>query len=87
MANDFLNEDWNADDNKQYRGKIDRMYVALTEDYEVSYFVDKYLEAHNSPRNEKNRTVIKQVLKRCPLKAPIRREELVEWLDGQVTFG
>lgn len=87
MSNDLLNEDWNADDNKKYRGKIDRMYVSLSEEYEVSYFIDEYLKSHNGTLNVANRTVIRQVLTRCDLKAPIRRDALVAWLDGQVTFG
>lgn len=39
--------DWSSHDNKRYIGKIDRIYVAMTETYEVEYFIDQYLE---SPR-------------------------------------
>lgn len=38
--------DWSKHDNKKYIGKIDRIYVSMTEDYEVEYFIDQYLKTH-----------------------------------------
>ncbi len=38
--------DWSDHDNKKYIGKLDRIYVSMTEGYEVGYFIDKYLKDH-----------------------------------------
>lgn len=31
--------DWSSHDNKRYRGKIDRVFVSMTEDYETEYYI------------------------------------------------
>ena len=86
MADTNLNEDWNDEDNKRYRGKIDRVFVSLTEYYESHYFIDHYLESHKSTVNAANRKVIGDAMDRYPGRAPVQRTELTKWLDTQITF-
>lgn len=78
--------DWPHEDNKHYKGHLDRIYISEEEEWEIGYFVDKYLEDHNSPRNEKNRTAIMSHIATYPGKAPIKREDLKKYLDENVTF-
>lgn len=78
--------DWPHKDNKHYKGHLDRIYVSEEEEWEIGYFVDKYLEDHNSPRNEHNRTAIMSHIATYPGKAPIKREDLKEYLDKNVKF-
>ncbi|MEB6537208.1 hypothetical protein MXM51_22115 [Pantoea stewartii] len=78
--------DWPHKDNKHYKGHLDRIYVSKEEEWEIGYFVDKYLEDHNSPLNEYNRTAIMSHIATYPGKAPIKREELKEYLDKNVKF-
>ncbi len=35
---------WSTQDNKEQRGKIDRIYVSATEYYELKHFIHHYLE-------------------------------------------
>ena len=78
--------DWKHEDNKHYRGHLDRIYVSTTEEWEVGYFVDKYLKDHNSTTSDKNRDVIMQNIAAYPGKKPILRTELTKFLDGKITF-
>jgi hypothetical protein len=75
---------WNQQDNKAYRGPIDRAFVSLTEPYEVTYFVDEYLSSRNYAVNDQTRQNIGGRLKRCALRAPIKRDELARWLDQDI---
>ncbi|SEM03502.1 hypothetical protein SAMN05518845_11511 [Variovorax sp. YR750] len=77
--------DWSTHDNKKYIGKLDRIYVSMTEDYEVEYFIDKYLEDHAYTVNNKNRDVISSALESYPGKAPFKRDDLVAFLDRRIT--
>lgn len=78
--------DWPHKDNKHYKGHLDRIYVSRAEEWEIGYFVDKYLEDHNSTKNEKNRTVIMEQIAKYSGKAPIKREDLKNLLDQNITF-
>ncbi len=76
--------DWSGHDNKKYIGKIDRIYVSMTEDYEVEYFIDQYLKTKGFAVNNGNRDVIAGEMEKYPGRAPIKRDELVAFLDGRV---
>lgn len=78
--------DWKHKDNKHYKGHLDRIYVSRDEEWEVGYFVDKYLEDHNSLKTEQNRTALMSHIANYPGKAPIKREDLKKYLDDNVTF-
>lgn len=74
--------DWSKHDNKKYIGKIDRIYVSMSEDYEVEYFIDTYLKSRNFKISNDNRDIITQALENYNGKAPIKRDDLNTYLDG-----
>lgn len=76
--------DWKHKDNKHYVVHLDRIYVSTQEEWEIGYFVDKYLADHNSPRNDKNRDAIMFNIAKYSGKAPIKRMELTEFLNKNV---
>jgi hypothetical protein len=76
---------WNTQDNKRYRGKIDRIYVSRTETYEVDYFVDDYLRTRSYAVNDESRRAMHGWLDAYPGRAPILRTDLEKWLDANVT--
>lgn len=73
---------WSKHDNKKYIGKIDRIYVSMSENYEVEYFIDAYLESRNFKVSNKNRDIITNALEKYNGKAPIKRDDLNTYLDG-----
>ncbi|WP_210014325.1 MULTISPECIES: hypothetical protein [Pseudomonas] len=74
---------WKNDDNKKYRGKIDRIYVSMTESWEVEYFIDHYLKTRKRGINDENRSLVAHKLEDLPGKAPHKRDEVSAWLDKQ----
>ncbi|WP_049411979.1 hypothetical protein [Stenotrophomonas maltophilia] len=72
--------DWSKHDNKKYIGKIDRIFVSMTEDYEVEYFIDHFLETHRYPVNNENRDIVAAALEDFPGRAPFKREDLTKFL-------
>ncbi|MGQ3824216.1 hypothetical protein [Pseudomonas alliivorans] len=74
---------WKSEDNKKYRGKLDRIYVSETEKWEVEYFIEQYLKTRNYTQNEKNRSLVAHKLEDAPGKAPHKRDDLNVWLDKQ----
>jgi hypothetical protein len=73
--------DWSDHDNKKYIGKLDRIYVSMTEDYEVEYFIDKYLKDRSYAVSNKNRNVIAEALEQYPGRTPFKRDDLIAFLD------
>ncbi len=76
---------WAAQDNKKYRGKIDRIYVSMTEHYEVDYYVGQYLKRKNYADTDANRAVIHKQMDLYPGRAPILRTDMDHWLDSRVS--
>ena len=76
---------WPEQDNKKYRGKIDRIYVSRTEWYEVDYAIDEYLRTRNYVINDANRKVMHGWLDAYPGPVPVLRTALQAWLDANVT--
>jgi hypothetical protein len=74
--------DWSTHDNKRYIGKIDRIYVSMSEDYEVEYFIDHYLETHGYVISHKNRDIITAALEDYPGRAPFKRDDLNAYLEN-----
>lgn len=72
---------WNAQDNKHYRGPIDRIFVSMTESYEVSYFIDDYLRTRSYAVTDENRRKVGAKLQGYPGRAPFRRDDLNVFLD------
>jgi hypothetical protein len=75
--------DWSKHDNKKYIGKIDRIYVSMTEDYEVEYFIDQYLKTHKYEVSNKNRDIVAAALEDYDGRAPFKREDLIQFLEGR----
>ncbi|NPC58536.1 hypothetical protein [Caenimonas soli] len=73
--------DWSSHDNKKYRGKIDRIYVAMTESYEVEYYIDDYLQSRGFEVSNPNRTVVADALEPHPGRTPFKRVDLDAFLD------
>ena len=76
---------WPAQDNKQYRGNLDRIFVSMTEYYEVDYYVGQYLKTRGYADHDANRNVIHRQLDLYPGNAPILRAKMDTWLDSRVT--
>lgn len=77
---------WRKEDNKNYRGKIDRVFVSMTEPWEVEHFVDTYLTTRGADLNDANRGVILNAMEDYPGKAPVLREDLVKFLNTRITI-
>lgn len=75
--------DWSSHDNKRYRGKIDRIYVSMTEEYEVEYFIDDYLESRKFAISNKNRDIITAALEEYQGRSPFKRTDLNGFLDAR----
>lgn len=77
--------DWSNHDNKKYIGRIDRINVSMTEDYEVEYFIDQYLKTRRYTVNNANRDVVANELEKYPGNAPFKRDDLNDFLDKCIT--
>jgi len=75
---------WNQQDNKQYRGPIDRAFVSLTEPYEVDYFIDAYLATHHYLVNDKNRGIVRGLVAGIPCKAQATRVASPAFVNHQL---
>lgn len=75
---------WNQQDNKKYRGKIDRVFVSMTEYYEVDFFVEQYLKKNNYAVTDANRDIIHAHMETYPGRAPIQRVALEQWIDERI---
>lgn len=77
--------DWSSHDNKRYRGKIDRVFVSMTESYETAYYIDHYLETRGYNRSNESRDVIANALESFPGRAPFKRTDLDAFLDARIS--
>ena len=75
---------WPTRDNKQYRGRIDRIYLSRSESWEVDYYVGQYMKRKMYPDNAPNRAVIHAEMEKYPHPAPILRTSMDAWLDSRV---
>lgn len=76
---------WNSNDNKGYRGPIDRAFVSLTEPYERSYFVDEWLKSRKYKVDDNGRAVVNRVIDNYTGRAPIKRADLEKYLDANIS--
>ncbi|GAB3830581.1 hypothetical protein [Hymenobacter jeollabukensis] len=75
---------WKSEDNKKYIGKIDRVFVSLTEYYEVDYFINHFLTTNKYEVSHSNRNIIARHLDAYPGKAPVKRDDLDAWVKKQI---
>lgn len=74
---------WSDHDKKKYVGKLDRIYVSMTESWEVEYFIDHYLESGGYDITNKNRDIITAALEQYPGRSPFKRDDLNKFLDAK----
>lgn len=74
---------WSREDNKKYRGKIDRVFVSMTETWETEHFIDQYLKTRGRDVNNENRDIVSAKLETAPGRAPHLRDDLNAWLDKE----
>ena len=72
---------WQVQDNKHQRGKIDRVFVSQTESYERHYFIDDYLKSNAFEVSEGNRGIVAAAMDNYPRKAPVLRDALTIYLN------
>ena len=72
---------WQTQDNKHQRGKIDRVFVSQTAYYERHHFIDHYLKSNSFEISEKNRGIVADAMDTYPGKAPILRDALTTYLN------
>ncbi|MGN2250432.1 hypothetical protein LQ772_09385 [Frateuria edaphi] len=78
--------DWSSHPNKAYVGKIDRVQASSTQAWTPEYYIDHYLQSHNRPVTHWNRDVVSAALGKFKGRAPFKRWELDEFLDGTWRF-
>lgn len=76
---------WHRSDKKHYSGKIESIFVSLTEAWDVENFIDQYLELRGFQVNDMNRDRIALRLEAVPSRPPYRAVQLVAWLDENYT--
>lgn len=75
---------WNNEDNKHYRGPIDRVFVSRTESYEVNYFIDDYLKSRGYAMTDESRKNIGSWMMMYAGRAPVTRDDLNAFIDKQL---
>ena len=71
-------------DNKKYRGKIDRIRVSMSEEYEVDYFVEHYLRTRKFANTAENEKALHSHLEQYPHSGTVMRDALTAWLDARL---
>lgn len=67
-------------DNPKYIGVLDREKVDKTEEYEVVYFCNSFMNKHNFKTKESFQKVEK-LLRHKDIKAEDNREKLIKWIE------
>ena len=80
LANDDYSPTVDGGDNPKYIGVLDREKVDKTEEYEVVYFCNKFLEEHNLKTKESFQKVEK-LLRHKDIINEDNREELIKWIE------
>jgi hypothetical protein len=88
MANfttdDLKNKDYSptvdGGDNPKYIGVLDRIKVDKSEEYEVVYFCNKFLERYKIPQTKESFQKVERLLRHPDLKEEVNRENLIIWI-------
>lgn len=67
-------------DNPKYIGVLDREKVDKTEEYEVVYFCNKFLEKHNL-KNKETFQKVENLLRHKSIINEDNREKLIKWIE------
>ncbi len=68
-------------DNPKYKGILDREKVDKTEEYEVVYFCNKFLDKH-SFKNKETFQKIERLLHHKNIKTEDNRKKLIKWIEN-----
>ncbi|WP_298157479.1 hypothetical protein [Flavobacterium sp.] len=83
-ADDLMNKDYSptvdGGDNPKYRGVLDRNKVDKTEEYEVVYFCNKFLEKH-SFKEKATYQKVERLLRHKDIKDEDDRQKLIKWIE------
>jgi hypothetical protein len=67
-------------DNPKYIGVLDRIKVDKTEEYEVVYFCNKFLELYDVPQTKESFQTVERLLHHKELKGENYRANLIKWI-------
>ena len=76
--------DWSNHENGRYIGKIDRIYISMTDYYFAEYFIDTYLKNRGYTINNRNRNIIATELERYNGEHPYSVSDLLFYLDRRI---
>ncbi|MDI6033307.1 hypothetical protein QLS91_09495 [Flavobacterium sp. LB2P84] len=78
----FINYSTTADgrDNPKYIGTLDRIKVDKTEEYEVIYFCNKFLEKYDIPQTKESFQNVERLLHHEDLRGEDNRENIINWI-------
>jgi hypothetical protein len=67
-------------DNPKYIGVLDRIKVDKSEEYEVVYFCNNFLETYNVPQTKESFQKVERLLHHKDIKGEDNRVKLIEWI-------
>lgn len=83
-ADDLKNNDYSptvdGGDNPKYIGVLDRIKVDKSEEYEVVYFCNSFLEKYNVPQTKESFQKVERLLRHPDLKNEHNRQNLSTWI-------
>lgn len=83
-ADDLKNKDYSptvdGGDNPKYIGVLDRIKVDKSEEYEVVYFCNKFLESYKIPQTKDSFQKVERLIRHPDLKNEDDRNKLVNWI-------
>jgi hypothetical protein len=83
-ADDLINNDYSptvdGGDNPKYIGVLDRIKVDKSEEYEVVYFCNSFLEKYNVPKTKESFQKVERLLRHADLKNLDNRQNLITWI-------
>ncbi len=83
-AYDLKNKDYSptvdGGDNPKYIGVLDRIKVDKSEEYEVVYFCNKFLESFKIPQTKESFQKGERLLRHPDLKNEDNRQNLINWI-------
>lgn len=83
-SDDLKNSDYSptvdGGDNPKYTGVLDRIKVDKSEEYEVIYFCNKFLEKYDIPQTKESFQKVERLLRHSDLKSEVYRQNLIAWI-------
>lgn len=67
-------------DNPKYIGVLDRIKVDKTEEYEVVYFCNQFLEKYDVTQTKESFQKVERLLHHKDIKSEVSRANLIKWI-------